>query len=68
MYLYKLLRLTKVSDDLGYEGFVAKRSRLSEARWTEMVINLCVECSLIPMIDSSIQHHDRDPICKQFVS
>ena len=58
----KLLKLTKVSADLAHEVVVAKCTFLREARWTETVINLCIECSLIPMIDSSIHHDDRHSI------
>ena len=62
-------RLTKVSADLAYESFVTKYVWLTvnESRWTEMVINLCVECSLIPMIDSSIYHRDKDTLFVSFL-
>ena len=40
MCLHKFL----ASADLAYKGFTA--NYISEARWTETAINLCIECSL----------------------
>ena len=36
-----------------------------EARWTKMVINLCVEFSLISMIDCSIHHCDKNTLFRR---
>ena len=44
--------------------FIVKCAGLSEARWTKMVIIFCVECSLISMIDYSIDHHDKNILFK----
>ena len=65
MSLYKFSRSinsTKVPADLAYEGLITKFAWIREARWTEMLINLCVECSLILMIDYSIHYHDKDTL------
>ena len=59
MSLYKILR---VSADLAYKCIVTECAWLSEARWTETVINLFVEYSLIPAIDCSIHHRDKDTL------
>ena len=48
-----------MSADLAYKGFVAKCAWLSETRWTEAVINACVEIS---MIDCLIHHCDKDTL------
>ena len=45
---------TKVQANLAYDGFVAKCALLSEARWTKIVINYCVECSLISVIKTRL--------------
>ena len=48
-------KTTKASDDLVYECLSTKCSGLSEP-------NICVECSLIPTIDSPMHHCDKDTL------